>query len=135
MTRQHARERMMRIIYQLDVNNEFDVDFEEQYLGSLDTGKQNEYCQNIFSLVCNKKNEIDKAITENCRNWTIKRMPKTDLAVLRLAVCEILFMDTMPDSVSINEAVELAKKYGEDKSSSYINGILGTISKSKDNDD
>ena len=60
-------------------------------------------------------------------------MPKTDLAVLRLAVCEILFLDEMPDSVSINEAVELAKKYGEEKSSSYINGILGSISRSKEN--
>ena len=80
-----------------------------------------------------KKKEIDEKISSNCRNWTVNRMPKTDLAVLRLAVCEILFLDDMPNSVSINEAVELAKKYGEETSFSYINGILGAISRSEDN--
>ena len=127
MTRQNAREMMMQILYQLDVNNEFDVDKQEKYLENLDMGKQEEYCRNILSLVCNKKKEIDEKISSNCRSWTVNRMPKTDLAVLRLAVCEILFL------VSINEAVELAKKYGEETSFSYINGILGAISRSEDN--
>ena len=132
MTRQNAREMMMQILYQLDVNNEFDVDKQEKYLENLDMGKQEEYCRNILSLICNKKKEIDEKISSNCRNWTVNRMPKTDLAVLRLAVCEILFLDDMPNSVSINEAVELAKKYGEETSFSYINGILGAISRSED---
>ncbi len=133
MTRQNAREIIMQILYQLDVNNEFDVDEQGKYLENLEMGKQEEYCRNLLSLVCNKKSEIDEKISANCRNWTVSRMPKTDLAVLRLAVCEILFLDEMPDSVSINEAVELAKKYGDEKSSSYINGILGSISRSKEN--
>ncbi|MBF1136475.1 MAG: transcription antitermination factor NusB [[Eubacterium] sulci] len=133
MTRQNAREIIMQILYQLDVNNEFDIDEQGKYLENLEMGKQEEYFRNLLSLVCNKKSEIDEKISDNCRNWTVSRMPKTDLAVLRLAVCEILFLDEMPDSVSINEAVELAKKYGEEKSSSYINGILGSISRSKEN--
>lgn len=58
-------------------------------------------------------------------------MPKTDLAVLRVAACEILYMDDIPDAVSINEAVDLAKKYGTENSPSYVNGILGALASSK----
>ena len=56
-------------------------------------------------------------------------MPKTDLAILRIAVCEMIYMDDIPDSVSINEAVEMAKKFGDDDSPKYINGILSSIEK------
>lgn len=134
MNRSKAREYMMSILYQLDINDDFDVDSKNLYLKE-DSGKQSEYCEEIFSLVCNKKDIIDKAIATHCRGWEIGRMPKTDLAILRLAACEVLFVEEVPDSASINEAVELAKKYGEEKSPSYINGILGAISSEKNKDE
>lgn len=128
MTRSEAREYMMTVAFQMDALNNFDIDKEDSFLG-FDLGKQEEYCSEIFSILCNKKEEIDKAIQENCVKWDVKRMPKTDIAILRVSVSEIMHSD-VPHSVSINEAVELAKKYGEENSPSYINGILSSIVKS-----
>lgn len=130
MTRQEAREYMMTIAFQMDILNDFDVDKDYIYLNR-DMGKQREYCEEVFSLLCNKKEEIDKSIQENCIKWSVARMPKTDIAILRVAVSEILYLD-VPESVSVNEAVELAKKYGVDNSPSYINGILGSIVRNKE---
>jgi len=73
-------------------------------------------------------NEIDYIIGEYAKGWTTERMSKVDLAILRLAVYEMNFSDEAPDSVAINEAVELAKKYSSDEAPSFINGILGKIS-------
>ncbi|MCG4471040.1 transcription antitermination factor NusB, partial [Lawsonibacter sp. DFI.6.74] len=66
-------------------------------------------------------------INKYAKNWTINRMAKVDLAILRLAICEILYMSEMPTKVSINEAIELAKLYCDDKSPKFINGILGSV--------
>ena len=73
--------------------------------------------------------EIDAAISEKAVGWTIERMGKADLAIIRLAVYEIMFDDDIPVSVSINEAVELAKKYGRDESGGFVNGVLAKFAK------
>ena len=129
MTRAEAREYMMTVAFQMDVLGDFDIDKEDKFLG-MNLGKHDEYCSELFSIICNKKKEIDERIQENCRKWNVERMPKTDVAILRVAVAEILYAGT-PDPVAVNEAVELAKKYGEENSPSYINGILGAIVKEK----
>ena len=69
-------------------------------------------------------------ISENLDKWSIDRIAKTDLAILRTAVAEMLYVDSIPVSVSINEAVNLAKKYGDDRSYAFINSVLGKISRS-----
>ena len=71
--------------------------------------------------------EVDDVIRKYAKGWTINRLPKAELAILRIAVTEILFVDDMPDAIACNEAVELAKLYGEEKAPSYINGILGNL--------
>ncbi len=76
--------------------------------------------------------EIDEAIASNLQGWTINRISKVALSVMRLSTYEILFADDIPNSVSINEAVELAKKYGGDDDSSYVNGVLGSIARAKE---
>lgn len=73
--------------------------------------------------------EIDALIRELAINWSIERMPKVDLSILRIAIYEMLYRKDIPESVSINEAVELAKRFGGERSSAYINGMLGTLSK------
>lgn len=75
---------------------------------------------------------IDNTINKFCLGWNISRISKVDLAILRLSVYEILFRDDIPDSVSVNEAVELAKKYSDTKSPAFINGVLGSILKNKE---
>lgn len=74
--------------------------------------------------------KLDEVISNNIRGWSIKRLSKVSLSVLRLAVYELMFESDIPVGITINEAVELAKKYGDEGDSSYINGVLGTISKS-----
>ena len=76
--------------------------------------------------------EIDTEISSYAVGWSLERMSRVSLAILRLAVCEILYFDDIPDSVSINEAVELAKKYAGKKDSAFINGILGSIARARE---
>ncbi len=131
MNRKEAREFMMKVFFQMDACKDFDVDSRDNYFRDTDFGVQAEYCKNMYSLMCNKKEEIDAAIDENSEKWNVKRMPKTAVAILRTAACEMLFIDNIPDPVSINEAVEMAKVYGDDNSPAYINAILGRLEKSK----
>ncbi len=72
---------------------------------------------------------IDEELNQTAKGWKTKRMAKTDLAILRLAVYELLYDDSIPSGVAISEAVELAKRYGGEESSSFINGILGAITR------
>ncbi len=127
MNRKKAREFMMQVVYQMDVNNDFNIDKLSTYLKTVMDEKNYDYCEEMFSITCNKLNEIDKTIEKHSKNWTMKRMPKTDAAILRVATAEILYLNSMPESASINEAVELSKKYGVENSHKYINGILGSI--------
>lgn len=127
MTRTDARELMMQVYFQMDINNDFDVDSFDNYFKSKKMGEQFEYCSELFSLLCNKKEEIDSAINTYSNNWNTKRMPKADLAVARIAACEIMFLPDLPAAVSINEAVDLAKKYGTDQAPKFINAIMGKI--------
>jgi N utilization substance protein B len=142
--RRAAREFMMKIVYQMDIAGRFVADEMDRYMaqGFADgedvdppeaaiPGLQRKYCEKVYTLICSNREDIDKNIEAHCRRWTLSRMPKTDLAVLRVAACEILYMDDIPDAVSINEAVDLAKKYGTENSPSYVNGILGALASSK----
>ena len=79
--------------------------------------------------IYNLEDEIDSIIEANLKDWTISRLPKVSLAVLRLAVAEIKYVDEVPDGVAVNEAVELAKKYGTTVDASFINGVLGAVAK------
>ena len=78
--------------------------------------------------MCSNKDRIDQEIVKHLRGWTLERLSKVDLAILRLATYEILFEDEIPQNVSINEAVELSKRYSEDDSRKFINGVLDALS-------
>ena len=127
MTRTDARELMMQLYYQMDVNNDFDVNSSSKLFDGKRIKGQEDYCNNLHSLLCNKKSEIDEMINKYSQGWTTERMPKTDLAIARVSTCEILYLDDVPNAVSINEAVDLAKKYGTEQAPKYINAVLGKI--------
>ena len=80
--------------------------------------------QEKFDRIMDKLSDIDAQINERAKGWTTGRMAKVDLTIIRLAVFEILYDETVPGSVAINEAVELAKKFGQDESYSFVNGVL-----------
>ena len=91
------------------------------------------YFDKITDGIKEHEADIDKMILSKLKNWTIERIFKIDLAILRLAVYEIMYLPDMPPKVAVNEAVELAKKYGNDTSSNFVNGVLREIIKDKEN--
>jgi len=90
-----------------------------------------DYSKEVFFGVCEKKDELDGIVSEFSTGWKLSRISKVNLSILRLAIYEIKYVDEVPDSVAINEAVELAKKYSSKEDSAFINGILGAYTRSK----
>lgn len=88
-----------------------------------------EYAKRLITAAVAHSDEVDTLIAKYSTAWKTNRLPKVTLAVLRLAITEILYMDDIPQNVTANEAVELAKKYGAPDDASYVNGILGTLIK------
>lgn len=95
--------------------------------------EENEFLDNAILLIDKNLSEIDKKILSKLKNWTIERIFKIDLAILRLAVYELEYSKETPYKVVVNEAVELAKKYGNDESYTFINGVLREIIKEGQN--
>ena len=127
MTRRELRENVFLMLFRIHFHEESEMEEQlkllEEELEDVNT-KDCEYinrkCMDIFSKIT----EIDAAINETTTGWKTTRMGKVDLAIIRLAVYEMKYEDDIPAKVSINEAVELAKKYGTDDSPSFVNGVL-----------
>jgi len=126
MSRKLARELSMKVLFEMHINNEFDLKKVEHHLfeGSIEE-QQKEYIYGVLNAVITNVADIDKIIEEYSKGWKLNRIANVDLAILRLAFAEILYMEDIPYRVSINEAVELAKQYGSDETPAFINGILG----------
>ena len=85
------------------------------------------FSKELVRGVCENRNSIDKLIKKSSKNWRLERMSRVDRSILRLSVYEMMFMDNIPHKVSIDEAVELGKKYGTEESGAFINGVLDNI--------
>lgn len=85
----------------------------------------------LAETVTLNEEKIDEMIAENLKNWTISRISKVNLSILRLAIGEIMYFDDVPDSVTANEAVEIAKKYSDDKGAKFVNAVIGSVIKKK----
>jgi len=130
MTRKAARELCMKLLFEMHINQQYDINilnnyFEDEEVESL----QREYIYNIIKNSINHIKEINLLIEKYAIGWTLDRIANVDLAILQLALVEILYNEEIPYNVSINEAVEIAKKYSGDNSPSFINGILGKFIK------
>ena len=93
----------------------------------IDEAIDKNYIKVIISTLNEKEEEINALINSNAKNWSVNRIAKVDLAILKLAIAEIIAIDDIPQRVSVNEAIELAKIYCDDKSPKFINGILGSV--------
>lgn len=129
MKREDIREKTMQLVYQMDMTDDFKVADLSIVDESVKAASKKQAVETL-AAVQDHHEEIDAKISENLDKWSIDRIAKTDLAILRTAVAEMLFVDSIPVSVSINEAVNLAKKYGDDRSYAFINSVLGKISRS-----
>ena len=135
MTRRELRDNVFKMLFRIEFHEAEEMP--EQlalFEGELDTlfdGKQGQEnrdyltnkCNDIFSHIT----ELDEAINDVSSGWKTSRMSKVDLTIIRLAVYEMRYEEDIPVAVSINEAVELAKKYGTDDSASFVNGILAKL--------
>lgn len=130
MNRYKSREQAFIFIFEKIFNNEPVEELIELAREERIEDEVSEYAQRVFSGVYSNLDKIDDLINNNTNGWKFDRLAKPTLAILRLAIYEILFEDDIPINVAINEAIELSKKYCDTKDSSFINGILGTISKS-----
>jgi N utilization substance protein B len=130
MIRSEAREKAFIIIFQKSINDE-PIDALITMSEESDGIKVNQFATDLINGVYNNIDDIDKNIEKKLRDWTMGRISKTALAVLRLAAYEVLYSDDTPDGVAANEAVELAKKYCGDDEPAFINGIIGSIINSK----
>lgn len=90
-----------------------------------------DYAKEVFAGISGRSDELDSIINTYSKRWKASRLPKVTLAVLYVAIYELMFCDNVPDSVAINEAVELAKKYAAESDASYINGVLGAVARGK----
>jgi len=128
--RTKARECALQILYQIDITSDepqaslrdywIDKGFEQDIM---------EFATKIVEGTVAKKGQIDSLITKYAQNWTLSRMAVVDRNILRMAAYELLYSSDIPPKVSINEAVELAKKFGDAESGKFVNGILDKIHK------
>ena len=134
MGRSELREHIFRILFRIEFQPKEEM--EEQlalYLEELESAKdtEKEYIRRKYTVIAEKVETIDERINASATGWKTSRMGKVDLTILRLAVYEIEWDEEVPQGVAINEAVELAKRYGGEESPSFVNGVLGKIVNSR----
>ncbi len=128
--RREARELALQILYALDSNSSVGLRetlqiFREEHVET--TGKVREFAEELVQGVQAQREVIDEAIRARSKNWSLSRMPLVDLNVMRLAVYELMFRSDIPKKVSINEAIEIVRRYGDKESPAFVNGILDEI--------
>ena len=130
--RTQAREYALQMLYQIDVTKEsaaFSIATYWENQHKKPSAEVQEFSETLVKGVLDKMEAIDKIITEYATNWQIQRMAIVDRNIIRMAAYELLYLDDIPPKVSINEAIDIAKKYGDKDSGKFVNGILDKINK------
>lgn len=131
MNKSASRELVFKLLYSLEIQKESDLEQFELFCETNEIEDKNtkEYMKEIITQVKSHKQEIEELISKNLKSgWDIKRISKINITLLKLAICEMLYKD-LPYKIVINEVVELAKRYGDDTSPMFINGVLASIIK------
>lgn len=133
MGRKYARESTMKLLYQMEINSDFsenaiNIFFENNIFNE----GEKAYIKDAIQTIIDNMKTIDSYIKDNIEGWKLNRLARVDLSTLRIAIYEILFRKDIPVEVSINEAIEIAKKYSTEESSKFINGVLGGFVRSRD---
>lgn len=133
MGRHEQREQVFKLLFRVEFNIPEDMPEQIKLFMEDNEGvmyqKDADYIEARFAKIQEKLPEIDKLLNDNTEGWDTTRMGKVELTVLRLAVYEIVYDEEIPDSVAINEAVEIAKEYGQQNSGGFVNAILAKIVK------
>ena len=126
MNRSELRKIIMTILYQVFLYQEDKINYDVKGVIKENMEIENEFVNEIVYGVLDNKNDIDKIANKNLKDWTIDRFSKVDQAILRIGIYELCYTDT-PEVVAINEAVELAKEYSDEKVKNMINAVLDSI--------
>lgn len=128
MTRRESREQAFILLFEKTFQQEVSMD--ELINSSIENGyiKDDEFADRLAALSWEKHEVLDNMISKFLTGWKLNRLSRVCISVLRLAVCEIMFYDDIPVKVSINEAVELCKKYASDDERAFVNGLLRSVS-------
>lgn len=129
MTRREEREQAFVLLFEKSFDSETEIAELYDFAVENEAITGSEFIKNLVCTVWEKVEEIDAVIEKYAKGWKINRISKVALAVLRLAICEIKYYEDIPVGVSINEAVELCKKYAAKDDSAFVNGILGSVSR------
>lgn len=130
MTRREAREQAFILIFEKSFQPDSEISELVEFADENNVFKADKYAVKLAGDTYSKLEEIDSIIENNLKGWSASRISKITRAILRMAVCEMLFYDDVPAGAAINEAVELAKKFASDDEPAYINGVLGSIARS-----
>ena len=130
MSRKKSREKAMEILFSMSLTKDTPYEAVENFVENYEDDIKEldlDYINNILNGVENNKEEIDSLIEANLKNWKLNRISKVNLAILRIAVYEMKNLDDVPERVALNEALELCKRYSDEKSVSFINAVLDKV--------
>ena len=130
MDRKIARAHAMKLIYEWEMGGDGGEDTRTNLLGVEPGEREVEFMNRMFEGVVVNEEKLDAGISAHLRGWTLERISKVDLAILRLGAYELM-LGEIPAGIVINEAVELANQYSSEKAGSFINGVLGSLSRAE----
>lgn len=134
MGRHEQREKLFQLLFRVEFNSVEDMPeqvgyfFEDQELNPIEESAKEGITEKMQKIL-DKLPELDEQLNEKTERWNTKRFGKVELTVLRLALYEMLYDDTIPEGVAIDEAVRIAKKYGQESSGAFVNGVLAKFTK------
>lgn len=133
MSRKLAREIAMNVLYQMAIHEDFASKSFESYINDNMTESDDlRYVHSVVNAFADNRETIDIAIGKYLKGWTFDRLAKLDVSILRLATTEILFIEEVSTAVAINEAVNLAKRFSDDETPGFVNGVLGEMVRHED---
>ncbi|RFU61939.1 transcription antitermination factor NusB [Bacillus sp. V59.32b] len=124
MKRRIAREKALQALYTIEIGKS---EIQDALVSVLDGGASDEYFEKLVKGTLDKKEEIDGLIRSNLENWTLERLANIDRNLLRLAIFEMRYSEDVPVNVAMDESIEVAKKFGDDQSSRFVNAVLSKV--------
>ena len=130
-TRRKGRELALQALYQIEITNDSSVGAVDLFLRHFEgTPQAKEFARRLVSGVVSQRPAIDRRIEQSTENWKLVRLAKVDLVILRMATYELMFCPDIPNAVSLDEAIEIGKRFGSADSANFINGVLDHVAKS-----
>jgi transcription antitermination protein NusB len=131
-TRRKGRELALQALYQIEITGDASAAAVDLFLSHFEGSAQaKEFARRLVSGVVSQRPDIDRLIEECTENWKLVRMAKVDLLILRMAAYELIFCPDIPLNVSLDEAIEMGKRFGTDDSGSFINGVLDQLAQAE----